>query len=125
LLPLLQTNVEVSVIPLHAIEVIFEFIPYLQILKFSIDYFTMDWLGYTQPIFSFLDASYYLNFASSSTYQLVFILSIVYMNLYWIVLLSFFLVGKKYSTLGQNLKKSAFIISRNLLLLPFFNLILK
>ena len=84
----------------------------------------MEWLGYTQPIFSFLDASYYLNFASAATYQLVFIVSIAYMNLYWITILSFFLTGRKYSTLGLNLKKFVFIVNRNLLILPFFNLIL-
>lgn len=46
------------------------------------------------------------------------------MNLFWITILSFFLTGRKYSTLGLNLKKFVFIINRNLLILPFFNLIL-
>jgi hypothetical protein len=115
----------VSYIPLHALEVVLEFIPYLQILKFSIDYFTMEWVGYQQPIFSFLDASYYLNFSSSNTYQLVFLLSIAYMNLYWMVLLFFFMAGRKLGSIGLNIKKFVFIVNRNLLLLPFFNLILK
>lgn len=116
---------EVSYIPLHAIEVGFEFIPYLQILKFSIDYFTTDWLGYSQPIFSFVDVSYYLNFTNSDTYQLIFMLSIAYMNLYWMVLLFFFMVDKKLSNLALNIKKFVFVVNRNLLMLPFFNIVLK
>lgn len=102
-----------------------EFIPYLQILKFSIDYFTLDWLGYSQPIFSFLDASYYLNFANSSAYQLAFLLSIAYMNIYWMLLLFLFVADRQLGPLGMNIKKFVFILNRNVLLLPFFNLILK
>jgi len=52
-------------------------------------------------------------------------LSLVYMNLYWIVLVFFFTIGKELSNIGLNIKKFAFIVNRNLLLLPFFNLILK
>jgi hypothetical protein len=85
----------------------------------------MDWLGYSQPIFSFTDLSYYLNFTNSNTSQLIFMLSIAYMNLYWMVLLFFFLVDRKLGNLGLNIKKFVFIVNRNLLILPFFNIILK
>ncbi len=52
-------------------------------------------------------------------------LSMAYMNLYWMVLVFYFMVDRKLSNIGLNIKKFVFIVNRNVLLLPFFNLILK
>jgi hypothetical protein len=87
--------VESSYIPLNAIEVVLEFIPYLLMLKFSVDYYTMEWLGYDQPIFSFLDVSYYLIFVDSHTSDIITVVAILFMNIYWVVPFVRFIAGVK------------------------------
>jgi len=85
----------------------------------------MEWLGYQQPVFSFLDASYYLNLADISIFPIVFISALVYMNLYWIVQLSVFVTGQGYSNTAANLRKFMFMFSKNVLFLPLFNVVLE
>lgn len=92
-------------------------------LKFSIDYFTLDWLGYSQPIFSFLDASYYLNLAPAA-FPPALIASLVFINLYWLLQFSAFLSGKQLSNTIANIRKFVFIFARNVLFLPLFNVVL-
>jgi hypothetical protein len=64
-------------------------------LKFSIDYFTIEWLGYNQPIFSFLDISYYLKFVDLHTAEIITVGAILFMNIYWVVPFIRFLAGVK------------------------------
>ena len=99
--------------------------PYLLVLKFSIDYFTLNWLGYNQAFFSYLDLSYYLNLASANTYNLTLIVCLVFMNLYWIVQVFVFMLGKTYSNTLSNVRKFIFIFTKNILLLPLLNVVIE
>jgi len=55
----------------------------------------MEWLGYNQPIFSFLDASYYLIFVDSKTSDIITVVCILFMNIYWVVPFVRFITGVK------------------------------
>lgn len=41
---------------------------FIQILKYPIDYFSKDWLGYYQAIFTYLDLSYYEKFMTQNQF---------------------------------------------------------
>lgn len=94
-------------------------------LKFCIDYYSLSWFGSIQPIFLYLDFSYYLGSVSESSYQLVLILALIYMNLYWLITLSLFIMGKKMSTVTQNMKKVFFLLSKTILYMPLLNIVLR
>lgn len=56
-----------------------------QTLKFSIDYFPQYWFTAQQPLFLYLDLSYYFNFLPNSAFIGICVLFVVLINLYWIV----------------------------------------
>lgn len=125
MLQLLKTDVKVNLIPLNAIELILECLQYFMLFRFSIDYFTSTWLGDPQPIFSYLDLSYYLRFASQNACSITVIVSLIYMNLYWLVHVVIFFADKKLSNIALNVKKLIFIITKNLFFLPLLNIVLR
>jgi hypothetical protein len=125
MLPLFKTNVHTNLVPLFAIEMIFEIIFYLQALKYSVDYFTPQWVGAYRPVFSYFDLSFYLANSSAFVYQSALIAAIVLMNAFWVVQLSMFLLGKEYSNRAANVRKLILIVTKNVLFLPFVNVVLE
>jgi hypothetical protein len=94
------------------------------VLRYSIDYFTLNWLGYYAPIFTYLDLSFYIKFVTPTTQQIIFSLALLFLNIYWILPLSLFLSGRTLSNLQQNIRRFMFIVARNLLFLPLLNIVL-
>ena len=89
------------------------------------DYQTVAWVGYELPIFSYLDLSYYVNLTTSEGYTIILVISIIYMALFCLVQVIIYLLGVSYSTLAANIRKIIFIVTKNVLFLPFLNIILK
>jgi len=106
-------------------EIALEFVPYFQVLRYSIDYFTANWLGSITPIFSYLDLSFLLSYASTSVQQIAFVLALVFMNLYWIIPFTLFLSKKEYSNVAMNVQKFVFIVAKNVLFLPLLNIVIR
>lgn len=93
----------------------------MQLLRFSIDYLTPFWLGTFQPLLSYLDLSYYFRSVSPNAHDIVIMVCLGYINLYWIVHLIIFLTGRKLSNLSLNFKRLYFLLTKNLLFLPLLN----
>ena len=124
LLSLFKTNLDHALLPLNHIEIILEFVPYLLVLRYPIDFFTIDWLGYYCPIFSYFDLSFYLGFVGDTFQQVALVLALLFATLYWAVPLSLYLAKHSISNTGMNFRRIVFLVTRNLLYLPILNVVL-
>jgi hypothetical protein len=98
---------------------------YLQLLKYSIDYFTPYWLGREQPILVHLSASYYTKFESELMQHAMLCIVMVFMSTYWLAHFLLFRNGVKLSAAAQNVKRVLFLITKNLLYLPLLTTVLR
>ena len=94
-------------------------------LKLSIDYFPHAWFAAPQPFFLFLDLSYYFNFVSPAVFFDYLIVFLVAMNLYWMLPFLMQLYGIEKSNTMANFTKGLFLVMKNVLLVPAFNILLK
>jgi hypothetical protein len=81
---LLKTNPKVPAAPLRKLEAALDVWFYLQLLKYSIDYFTLYWLGHEQPVLVHLNAAYYSKFESELAQRVLLYLAVAFMNIYWL-----------------------------------------
>jgi hypothetical protein len=72
-----------------------------------------------------LDLSYYLNLAGAQTFNIVLVVSLTFMNLYWIIHVLIFLAGKTLSNAQSNARKLVFMVTKNVLLLPLLNVVIE
>lgn len=98
---------------------------FLQMLKFPIDYFSSDWFGYFQPIFSFLDLSYYQKYMTENGFQTVLIFVVTLITVYWMALFGLYLVNYKYGETAANIKRFLLLLVSTVLYMPILNTILK
>jgi hypothetical protein len=112
-------------LPFFHIELILDVIFYTQMLKYSVDYYPAYWFGNNQPVFLYLDLSYYFNYVSANAYfgSLVAIIAII--NLYWIAPLFLHLNQIERTNPVNNLLKMVFHLFKSVLVLPLINSLLK
>ena len=94
-------------------------------LKYSIDYFSHKWIGREQPIFSYLDISFYSISMSQNIKEIILYLTLTYITLYWLVQLIVFLYINELPNLAQNIKKGVFMVTKYIFFVPFFGTILR
>ena len=113
-------------LPYFRIELVLEILFLIQLLKFAVDYFPIYWMGSPQPVFLYLDLSYYFNLVSPAVFFNLVLLWMVVINLYWMLPLLLFLYGvERSSDTLNNFCKALFLLFRNVLLLPAFNVFLE
>jgi hypothetical protein len=98
---------------------------FLQMLKFPIDYFSSDWFGYFQPIFSFLDLSYYQKYMSENAFQTMLIFVVSLITVYWMTLFALYLVKYKFGETTANVRRLALLLMSTVLYMPVLNTVLK
>lgn len=94
-------------------------------LKFAVDSFPLYWVGSAQPVFLYLDLSYYFTFLSPTAFFRLALLFMVLINLYWMLPLLLYLYALQRSHPISQLCKALYLLFRYLLLLPAFNVLLK
>ena len=122
---LLAMDVKVYSLPFFRLEIALEILFYLQLLKFSVDYFPGAWFGGPQAILLYLDLSYYLNFVSPTSFFDFLIVCMVGMSLYWMLPLLLYLYGIERSNSLANANKAVYLLAKNVLLLPAFIVLLE
>jgi hypothetical protein len=122
---LLATNPKEHSVGLRRVEIVLDVWFYLQLLKYSIDYFTLYWLGREQPILVHLNASYYSIFVSELVLQMMLYIAVAFMNIYWLAYFLLFKYEVKLSATGQNMKRILFSVTKNVLFLPLITIILR
>ena len=120
----LDTHVAEHTLPLGPLEVVLDCLPLIMILKYPIDCFTLEWIGETQPIFSYMNLGYALNSASDEVYKHTIIGTILFMNAYWISQVILFGCGFQWGRVGGNIRKLTFLIIKNVFFLPLVNTVL-
>lgn len=124
-LQLFKTNTKGNILPLGLIEFLLEGLFNLQLLRFAIDYYTQDWLGYDQPALCYLDLSFYFRSIAPNNHHIVIAVAIAYMTIYLLTRLIVFLRGKASSNIALNLLRLYFIVTKNLLFIPLVNSVLR
>lgn len=83
-------------------------------------------MGTPQPVFLYLDLGYYFKLVSPGVFFNLVLLWMVVMNLYWMLPLLLFLYGvERSNNTLTNFCKAFFLLFRNVLLLPAFNILLE
>jgi len=68
---------------------------FIQILKFPVDNFALNWFGYDRAVFWYFDFSYYVGSLSVNGYQSVLIFTLTMITLYWMICITLFLIKYK------------------------------
>ncbi len=97
---------------------------FIQILKFPVDYFSINWFGYNKAVFWYFDISYYIQNMSVNGYQSVLIFTLTMITLYWMVCITLFLTKYKASETIANVRRLILLFVSTIFYLPILNIIL-